>query len=65
MLPAEGIQLKVGLPAVGHLKGDGGGEGLALWGVCTVSFLSPAITEGRCGPGACLDASHPLSLSKD
>lgn len=31
MLPTEGIQLQVGLPAVGHLKGDRGGEGSALW----------------------------------
>lgn len=31
MLPAEGVQLKVCLPAVGHLKGDRGGEGSALW----------------------------------
>lgn len=31
VLPAEGVELQVCLPAVGHLKGDRGGEGSAPW----------------------------------
>lgn len=54
MLPAESVQLEVGLAAVGHLEGNGGVEGAVLSGdgrTTNSGFLKPGCRQWPPQPG--------------